>query len=395
MVKNSPKIISVVILILFCITGCYRPSFRNIEEEIGNISRRLVPDRREGVFDVTVSFKSRQLILKGETNIPEAKAEILGLLQKKNIKFTDSLTILPDTLLIKKTWGLVSVSVCNIRSKPSHSSELASQALMGTPVRILKSLNGWFFIQTPDKYTGWLEDDVLVTLTDKEFHRWKLADRIIFTGKTGEIVSEGDESFNVSDVVAGSIIGLTGEDKEYYYVMLPDGRKGKAGKSYWRDFRKWAAEAEPVPERLYKSAISLMGIPYLWGGTSVKAMDCSGFVKTVYFLNGLILARDVSLQIRHGYFRSAPVSTDSLLAGDLLFFGTIRNGILKATHVGMYIGDTEYIHSSGMVKINSLDSARANFSRYRYNTLLGTSRISGYYPADGLQPVINHPWYFN
>jgi len=99
------------------------------------------------------------------------------------------------------------------------------------------------------------------------------------------------------------------------------------------------------------------------------------------------------LQIRHGLEIPSFHKLDSLKPGDLLFFGSVRNGKVRATHVGMYIGNTEFIHESGMVRINSLDSTRANFSSYRKNSFLGARRIFGEFPAKGLQLVSNHPWY--
>ncbi|HOK26746.1 MAG TPA: C40 family peptidase [Bacteroidales bacterium] len=397
---NNTKLLRILIFLITALMvvaeGCRFPVGIRLVNQIDSISKKWVPDSREGVFKVEISRKGTILLLKGETDIPEAKADIINLLKSRKTKFIDSLIVLPDTSVIKKPWGLVAVSVCNIRSAPDHSAELTSQALMGTPVKVLKKKNSWYFIQTPDRYLGWTDGEAVHFLTENEFRKWKSTPRVIFTGKTGDILSAYDEKIPViSDIVAGCILEMTGESNEYFLVKLPDGRNGRISRESCYNFAEWAAAARPEPERLCKTALLLNGIPYLWGGTSIKGMDCSGFVKTVYFLNGLILARDVSLQIRHGAFNEVPVPTDSLSKGDLLYFGTIRNGIKKATHVGMYIGNTEYIHSSGMVRINSLDSARTNFSKYRYSTFLGAGRIEGVYPAEGLMLVENHPWYFN
>jgi len=130
-------------------------------------------------------------------------------------------------------------------------------------------------------------------------------------------------------------------------------------------------------------------LPYLWGGTSSKAVDCSGFVKSVYFLNGYILARDASQQINYG--QKIELEIEKLQVGDLLFFGRLTPR--SVTHVGMYIGNTEYIHSSGMVKINSLDSTRLNYKDYGTNCWLGAQRFINQASSEGLIPVSEHPWY--
>jgi hypothetical protein len=59
----------------------------------------------------------------------------------------------------------------------------------------------------------------------------------------------------------------------------------------------------------------------------------------------------------------------------------------------MYIGGSEFIHCSGMVRINSLDSTRANFSRFRRDSFLGVRRIIGAEYGKGIQPVLDHGWY--
>ena len=69
---------------------------------------------------------------------------------------------------------------------------------------------------------------------------------------------------------------------------MPDGREGYLPANEAVNLDNWLDSTDPVPENLRKTAESLMGIPYWWGGASVKGCDCSGFVKTVYFLNGII-----------------------------------------------------------------------------------------------------------
>ena len=369
------------------------PAGNNFAKEIDSISRELVPDKREGICDVMIYSEGRKMVLKGETNLPGARDVFLEFMKKKNVRIVDSLIILPDTTIIKKTWGLVNLSVCNMRLTPSHDAEMVSQALMGTPLKILKEDDGWYLVQTPDMYLEWVDREAVEALSVIDFMKWRSSPRIIFLGKAGDVYTGCGEDKVVSDIVAGCIVVFKGSMNGYYEILLPDGRNGFINKKDCAFFTDWASKARPDANNLILTAEKFTGTPYLWGGTSPKGMDCSGFVKTVYYLNGIILARDVSLQFNHGLKIKAPGTTDSLRVGDLLFFGWNSNDKPRATHVGMYIGDTEFIHASGMVKINSLDSTRSNFSRYRKSSFLGVRRIIGVVPGKGIQLVSEHPWY--
>lgn len=78
---------------------------------------------------------------------------------------------------------------------------------------------------------------------------------------------------------------------------------------------------------------------YLWGGTVGPNFDCSGLVQTAFASVGIWLPRDAYQQ--EAFVQAVPL--EQLLPGDLVFFGTP----IKATHVGIYLGDDRYIHSSG------------------------------------------------
>ena len=396
---NSIYLMKYLPVYLICVTvlatelGCNQPPGTYLVKDIDSISRGLVPDEREGICDVRLYSSGKNMILRGETNLPEARQVFLDFLKTKNVWPVDSLVILPDTTIIKNCWGLIILSVSNIRMTPSHDAEMISQALMGTPVRILKEVPGWYLIQTPDSYIGWVDSEAIETLSTNDFNKWKTSPRIIYLGKTGDIYDSTSEGKIISDIVAGCIVEYYGVEKDHYLVKLPDGRKGSLRKIECSEFTEWAMNARPKPEHLISTAERFTGTPYLWGGTSSKGMDCSGFVKMVYYLNGIILARDVSLQFRYGLVIKALEKADNLKAGDLLFFGGSRNDKPVPSHVGMYIGDTEFIHSSGMVRINSLDSTRYNFSRYRKNSFIGARRITSDTFGKGIQLVSQHPWY--
>jgi cell wall-associated NlpC family hydrolase len=383
----------VLLLTLIQLAGCQKKDVpADLKERLDSIIAAMVPQHAESLCDVSLLISEDGLLtVKGETNLPEAKNSIIEMLDASGYSYADSITVLPDPAVVDKPWGLISVSVCNIRTKPAHSAEMATQALMGTPVKILDKKGGWLLVQTPDFYIGWTDDPVAM-LSEDELVTWKACDRVIYLGHTGVITDSRGET--VSDAVFGVILVKTGERGGFYTVVLPDGRTGELKKQEADDFRKWAASTSIEPQRLIRFARTFLGSPYLWGGTSTKGVDCSGFTKTIYFYGGVILARDASGQFRYGDEVNIEKPCESLLPGDLLYFGRERDGKIRITHTGMYIGDTEFIHSSRLVRINSFDSTRTNYNASLLEILQGARRVTGFTEGKGLQRVSQHNWYF-
>ena len=380
-------------LIVFQLAGCQKKEVPALlTEQLDSIATAMVPQHAESICDVSLSMSDGGIIIaKGETNLPEAKNAIAELLEKSGRAWADSIRVLPDLTVVEKPWGLITVSVCNIRTRPSHAAEMATQALMGTPVKILDKRGGWLLVQTPDSYTGWT-DDPAAELNEEEITAWKGSDRLIYTGHTGVITDSRGET--VSDIVFGVILVKTGARGDSWTVALPDGRTGEVNKREAEDFTKWSESATIEPQRLIRFARTCTGSPYLWGGTSTKGVDCSGFTKTIYYYGGVIMTRDASGQFRYGEEVSIEKPLETLAPGDLLYFGRIRDGKPRITHTGMYIGDTEFIHSSGMVKVNSFDSTRTNYSAYLLEILQGARRVTSFTEGKGLQRVSQHTWYF-
>lgn len=106
-------------------------------------------------------------------------------------------------------------------------------------------------------------------------------------------------------------------------------------------------------QEILDTADKYIGIPYVWGGTSPKGFDCSGFVQYVFRECGVKLSRTTYTQCVEGY----AVSKDELMPGDLVFFGSASS----PHHVGIYVGNGQYIHSpqtGDVVKYASLEYRR-------------------------------------
>jgi hypothetical protein len=386
---------SVAVIFLMVLLSCHQQSEKLLQSEINSIANRWVPDKRVGICNLTlVKGRGGEMVLKGESLFPGAKAEVLQLLGSKGISVIDSVVILPDTIHNEKTWGVVSLSVANLRSKPAQSAEMVSQAIMGTPVRILKKDNGWILIQTPDRYIAWTNESSVKHMSRAEIGDWRNADRMIYTETYGTVYQDNKQTRVMSDLIAGAIVIKKSENQNLITISLPDGRLGYVSRPNWLNFRQWKDTVSLIRENMITTGERFLGFPYLWGGTSSKAMDCSGFVKTFCFLNGVILERDASQQANHGLSVDLSSGWKSLQKGDLLYFGSKQP--YRVTHTGMYIGDSEVINSAtslGCVGIVSLDKNRKNYSNSLSSSLVGARRIIGLAPEQGYTPVRLHNWY--
>ncbi|WPP48079.1 C40 family peptidase [Catalinimonas niigatensis] len=347
---------------------------------IEEVKAQYAPDKRVALFEVEPISYSDTLVLKGETDQPVAKKALLAQLANQNYQVIDSINTLPDASLGEDTLGVVYISAANIRSQPRHSGELATQATMGMPLKILKKEGDWHLVQTPDQYISWMQGS-FVPMNKAEYEAWQAKDKVIFTEMTGYAYAQPvKNTTTISDLVAGNVMELVDETPFSYEVRLPDGRPAYVRKNESAPFDEWVAEAEATESTVVNTAFKLMGVPYLWGGTSAKGVDCSGFTKTIYFMNGKILPRDASQQVFAGELVDEDKNFEELRPGDLLFFGRAATDSTRerVTHVGMWIGDQQFIHSPGMeamVKVSSIDPESEYYDEFNLNRYLRSKRI--------------------
>jgi len=390
--KLNFKIFLFALLIIFAgkNSQAQDQSFKSLLSEIQTIQKQLVPDKRTVILEISLKDTLNYVItVKGETNLPEAKSRILKLLSDKKIQFADSIRVLPDASLGDKIWGLATLSVSNMRAKPDDAAELVSQALMGTPMKVLDYLEGWYKVQTPENYIGWMGEKELLRLTEAQLEIWKKSNRYFFNRINGNVFSSPDKKRTViSDLVLGDIFEVETEVKGFLKMRFPDGRSGFVKKSECVSWNNWTSQ-KPDVQAVLTTANQMMGIPYLWGGTSSKAMDCSGLTKIAYFSQGIILARDASQQSWYGDHPDI-TNYEKLQSGDLLFFG--RNA-QRVTHVGIYLGKEEYLNASGYVRINSLDPKDPRYKLTEKKNLVAASRIVNSLKTEGIVLVKDHPWY--
>ena len=143
---------------------------------------------------------------------------------------------------------------------------MATQATLGTPVKILKKEKGHFFVRTPDNYLSWTESRGIIPMNKADFENWQNSQKIVYTDLFGFAYSEASESSSpVSDLVAGNILQLMGEAKGFYKVSFPDKRIAYISIKKGQLFDQWEKQPNPSADQILNTARNFLGIPYLWG----------------------------------------------------------------------------------------------------------------------------------
>lgn len=347
-----------------------------------SIKKIYAPDKRVAIFDISISEKGKNITLIGETDQKKALSELIKTIEENGYDIENKVVSLPDSSVGVYTQAIVNNSVANIRSQPKHSSELATQAILGTPLKVLKISGDFYLVQTPDGYISWVDHGGVTLLNSDEYHQWMDSPKVVFTRPYGFVYQEErNELKKASDIVIGSQLKLLETRPSYYKIEFPDKRTGFIKKEESELYASWIQDIQPSGPLLELYAREMMGVPYLWGGTSSKGVDCSGFTKTVYLMNGFVIPRDASQQIMAGKDVDPNLSFDELQKGDLMFFGKKATDSTRqrVTHVGIWLGNKqgEFIHASGKVKIGSIDPASSFYDEFNTHRYLGSRRYLG------------------
>lgn len=278
-----------------------------------------------------------------------------------------------------KQYAITNYSVNYLRLKPDYESPLETQELMGVLVEILDTESYWKKVRSPQPYDAWCTDMGLTLISEEEAESYKEAPKYIVTSFYSKVYSSSSlKSQVLGDLVMGDLLRIPADNaakdkaakkkarllkrRGFTEVLLPDGMRAYVPAQDLQPQEQWLAKHKATPESIIALAKQMLGIPYLWGGMSVKGFDCSGFVRFLHLMHGVYLPRNASQQCFLGeqirIDAKAPVHERirDLRPGDLVFFGKAAGAFSKerVTHVGIYIGNGQIIHSSHEVRINSL-----------------------------------------
>lgn len=259
-------------------------------------------------------------------------------------------------------WAVVTISAACAQNGPEYTSPVETQMLMGSVVEVLETRGYWVRVRAEEPpYEAWVNELALSRKDDGEISEYMSADKYIFVELSGDILTEPRQgAARICDFSLGGLVRVAKDSRgrvikkgAYRGVILPSGKIGYVEGKSVEEFKKWGQRISPTAGGVIAVAEKLIGTPYVWGGCASSGLDCSGLTRLAFYMNGILLPRNVSQQVKCG----VEVPLNNLVPGDLLFFGTeaTPEKPSRLNHVAIYIGDGRFIHSSQVVRISSID----------------------------------------
>ena len=364
------------LIVFFLFSACTENTevtISRFDRQALEIRDRYIPDKALDVFRYRLA-KTDEWVLEGETTQPGIISDLRLLADNTFGKqgYEDKLRILPDPSLGDSSYALVIVSVTSLRREPRRAAEMLDQVIMGNSLRLLQKSGSWYQVKNHYNYIGWIQKTGIKRISLKEIELWKQSQKMQVTKLLSFVFEKPDDNaFHISDLVLNATVKQSRSSGNWVQVELPDGRYGYVHKKDLKPFQNKIDPGQVSPEAIISTAKTMLGVPYLWGGKSSKANDCSGFTQTVFRANGIQLARDARQQALVGLEITAEEDFANVEAGDLLFFGPGE----RITHVGISLGGYDFIHQDSDVHIDSFDPQSENYNQFRHKTLKHIKRI--------------------
>ena len=299
----------------------------DIQSAINELSNKT--DNRTSVFEIEVQgLKNSTLTLSGrvlhESQLDELR-QLLPLL-KLNLNAVRILGREPGEQVH------VATTLTGLYEKPTFGQRRASELTFGTGLEVLDVENQWVFARQRDGYLGWVYRLYLSQEAAPQ------GTHLVVIPATEVLAQPGDACEVVTRLVSGTAVRV--EEKVDGWSRITANHSGWILTRYLRAMNDLPVTLEQKRLTLVEDAKRMLGVPYLWGGTSGNGIDCSGFVRLLHRYIGIEAPRDADMQ----YAAAHPVEPP-YEAGDLFFFKGGEDG-RNITHVGMSLGGWNMIHSS-------------------------------------------------
>jgi hypothetical protein len=285
-------------------------------------------DSRTSVFDIEiVRLQNSSLTLSGRL-LDEAQLEALTSHFSKWKLDTSSIQILYKGKLPHMH---IATNLTGLYEKPTFYMPLSSELYYGTELEILDEQSGWVFTRQNDGYLGWAYKPYLTEGSPAK------ATHLVIVSSYGLRTQPDRESEIITRVLSGT--GVVVEEIRGEWARVAANKTGWMQMTHLRALNELPKSVEEKRKTLVKDSARLIGVPYLWGGTTGHGIDCSGLARLLHHWLGIEIPRDADMQKAAAKPVEPPFEV-----GDLFFFS--ENSDQHITHVGISLGGWKMIHSS-------------------------------------------------
>ena len=235
-----------------------------------------------------------------------------------------------------------------VRDQSGTHGQVLATLEDGTRVEVLSTAeNGWYQISFGD-LVGYVSSDYLTVDAQDAVAAVPSAAPLAEAEQTVQYARVTASALNVrtgpstdydkaGSLPAGSVVEILGQSDGWYQI-----ESGYISGDYVILVDAAEAASSGKGQEIANYALTFVGYPYVYGGSSPSGFDCSGFTQYVYKQFGYGLNRTASAQLQNG----TPVSMSELQPGDLVLFKRSGTGSSAASHVGIYIGNGQFVHAS-------------------------------------------------
>lgn len=283
---------------------------------------------------------------------------------KKYLRFALMTAILSALCVVGASAACVGVGTVNadalrLRSEANTDASILATALQGDTLVVLEEVDENWYKVDYKSVEGFMSAEFVDVVTEADM---ELGYGLVQSeGSTLRVRSGPSTDFEpVTELYDHTVVNLTGIVDGWYKISYKD-ITGYVSSDYMvtcKDAVGTRGDSDVINSlgmQLVTFAQQFLGCPYVWGGNGPNAFDCSGFTKYIYAQFGYTLNRTASDQLYNG----TKVARGEWQPGDLIFFDNGRVST-PVSHVGIYVGDGQFIHASTnsyVVQFNSLYSA--------------------------------------